>query len=178
MACSGLVETCPDTEHFAFLSAAETFSTVFFNLLQTLERNGLEAPRAVHYLEDLLLRLHEQAAPASGLSPLEIGVRDWLEEIRCAPQKPWNVSMQARRFSVSEAHLRRVVKKLVGVPPHRFIVERRLDAVAARLRASNESLKSLASAGGFEDLPHFHRVFTRRYGLPPAAYRKQTQLLK
>jgi AraC-like DNA-binding protein len=46
------------------------------------------------------------------------------------------------------------------------------------LRSSNEPIKALAQDCGFTDVPHFTRLFTRRYSTPPAAYRCEAQLLE
>jgi AraC-like DNA-binding protein len=165
-------------EHFCYLSNATRFSDTFFHLFEILDTEGLQCPRAVLTLQDLCLQLHEQVHPVAQMSPVAIAVRAWLEEVRAAPEKPWSVPEQARRLAISEVHLRRIVNDVVGMPPHRFIVERRLEQCAARLRSSNEPIKVLAQACGFSDVPHFTRLFTRRYSTPPAAYRCEVQLLE
>jgi AraC-like DNA-binding protein len=166
------------TRHFSYLSDATRFSDAFFRLFNLLDAEGLQCPRAGLTLQDLFLQLHEQTPPVAQMSPVEIAVREWLEEVRAAPEKPWNVPEQALRLAISEVHLRRIVNVIVGMPPHRFIVERRLELCAARLRSSNEPIKVLAQSSGFTDVPHFTRLFTRRYSTPPAAYRCEVQLLE
>lgn len=167
-----------ETNHYRYVSEVTRFSDTFFRLFQTFDGEGLQSPRATLTLDDLFLQLHEQSPPVEQMSPVEIAVRAWLDEVRAAPEKPWSVPQQARRLSVSEVHLRRVVNDVVGMPPHRFLVERRLEQCAARLRSSDEPIKVICAACGFGDLPHFTRLFTRRYGTSPAAYRRETQLLE
>jgi AraC-like DNA-binding protein len=163
-----------ETNHYRYISDVTRFSDTFFRLFEALGGEGLQSPRAALTVDDLFLQLHEQTPPIGQMSPLEIGVRAWLDEVRAAPEKPWSVPQQARRLSVSEVHLRRVVNNIVGMPPHRFIVERRLEQCAARLRSSNEPIKVLASACGFGDLPHFtvcSRAATEHHP-PPIAVKR------
>jgi AraC family multidrug resistance transcriptional activator len=177
MVQKGLLKSAVEQPHFVAISNAERFARSFYDLFHALEHSGTASPRAVHHLEDLLLQLGEQTPPEWKISPLEAQVLSWREEVRAAPERDWDVEGVARRLNVSAVHLRRTVNKLTGVPPQRFVTERRLDAVAAQLRGSNTPIKVLSMQYGFQDLPHFTRLFTRRYGLPPAAYRRETQLV-
>ena len=48
----------------------------------------------------------------------------------------------------------------------------RIEAAKAMLRRREAPLSSIALACGFADQSHFTRVFTRRVGLSPGAWRK------
>ena len=49
----------------------------------------------------------------------------------------------------------------------------KLDAIAAALgKGSNLALVDLAVEFGFNDMKHFRELFSRRFGISPAAYRK------
>jgi AraC-like DNA-binding protein len=177
MVSDGLIPSGPEEPQFRAIGDAEKLARSYFDLFATLEHDGPQSAAGAHRLEGLLLQVLTQAPPAALLSPLEIEIQAWLEEIRRAPEREWDMERQANKLAVSSGHLRRVLTKLAGAPPHRFVLERRLDLAAARLRNSSEALKSIAHGSGFEDVPHFTRLFTRRYGLAPAAYRRETQHL-
>jgi AraC family transcriptional regulator len=49
----------------------------------------------------------------------------------------------------------------------------RLDFACAQLTSGRHSLAAIAQAAGFADQSHFTRVFRRRMGLTPGAYRAQ-----
>lgn len=174
---SALIPAALDTLHFSPLADGESFAQNFFALLRTLERDGPHSPQATYQLEGLFLTLHTQSPPAALLLPVEIQAQAWLEAIRTAPHAKWDLDEQAQEMAVSTGHLRRVVTRLAGVSPHRFILDRRLDGAATRLRASNLPIKTIVRESGFEDVAHFTRLFTRRYGISPAAYRRETQML-
>ncbi len=64
----------------------------------------------------------------------------------------------------------------VGLTPAQYILERRTAVAAQRLAFSDESIEDIATACGFADRSHFTRIFTRRRGIAPAAYRRREQL--
>ncbi len=59
--------------------------------------------------------------------------------------------------------------RLTGLTPHAYVVQRRLDVARSMIR-HGAALADAASAAGFADQSHFHRSFTRRYGLTPGTY--------
>ncbi|MGY4399023.1 AraC-like DNA-binding protein [Sphingomonas sp. UYAg733] len=59
--------------------------------------------------------------------------------------------------------------RLTGLTPHAYVVQRRLDIARSMIR-NGAALADAANAAGFADQSHFHRSFTRRYGLTPGAY--------
>ncbi|GAA3826494.1 AraC family transcriptional regulator [Nocardioides panacisoli] len=67
------------------------------------------------------------------------------------------------------AHLVRAFGRETGVPPHRYVVGRRLDA-ARRLLLAGERPADVAVAVGFHDQAHLTRHFKRLLGVPPGRY--------
>lgn len=179
----GLIQDNPLEPHLRVLPDMEAFERTFAQLGALLARGEIEQlsplahARAALLLEELLLSLCEGGASLAPLSPLEEAVAQWLEEVRVAPHKPWNITEDAARLAISEGHFRRLVRKFAGVSPHRFVLDRRLDAGAARLRTTKDPIKSLAPACGFEDVNHFTRLFTARFHLPPASYRRANRMM-
>lgn len=75
----------------------------------------------------------------------------------------------AREAGGSRFQTLRGFVRLTGLTPHAYIVQRRLDVARSMIRGG-AALADAASASGFADQSHFHRSFTRRYGLTPGAY--------
>ena len=73
---------------------------------------------------------------------------------------------------VSEDHFIRVFRQALGQTPAQYILDRRVSAAAQRLIFSKDSVDAIAEATGFSDRFYFSRVFAKRMGSPPAAYRK------
>jgi len=175
--------------HFLLLQDASGVEGTFLSLLSLLKREdavarGSDDPqrrtapaRAVLLLEELLLSLGEHQVSTLDLSPLEQAVYDWLEKVKIAPEKEWSIAEGAAGLSISQGHFRRLARRIVGVSPYRFALQRRLDAAAWRLRSSKEPIKSLAPACGFKDVNYFSRLFTQRFHLTPAAYRRANRMV-
>ena len=72
-----------------------------------------------------------------------------------------------RDAGMSPFHFARVFRELTGLPPHRYLLRRRLRAAADRLRAG-ASVTDTCFAVGFRSLSHFIHTFRRQFGVPPS----------
>ena len=82
-------------------------------------------------------------------------------------------ALLARVAGLAEDHFIRRFREQVGQTPAQYVQERRLAAAAQRLRFTTEPIDQVAEACGFLNRHYLTRIFTRRLGLGPAAYRKQ-----
>ena len=78
----------------------------------------------------------------------------------------------AQGLSIGERYLQLVFAE-VGTTPSRFLLARRLEAAAARLRRLDRpcSITEVALECGFNDLSYFSRAFRRRFGVSARVYR-------
>lgn len=67
------------------------------------------------------------------------------------------------------ASLVRHFTRAFGLPPHRYLIGRRVEAARRRLLAG-EPAAQVAAAVGFHDQAHLHRHFTRIVGATPRAF--------
>jgi AraC-like DNA-binding protein len=81
-------------------------------------------------------------------------------------------ALLASRCGYGEDHFARLFRRSVGQTPAQYVLERRITIAAERLVFSDASIERIASDCGFPDRFYFSRVFRRRMGLPPAAYRR------
>jgi AraC-like DNA-binding protein len=68
-------------------------------------------------------------------------------------------------------------KRNKGMTFSQFLTLYRLETACGLLRDSRKQVSEICFATGFNDLPHFNRVFKKRYGLSPSRFRasaKQT----
>jgi AraC-like DNA-binding protein len=80
-----------------------------------------------------------------------------------------SIAELAKECGVSAKSFSRAFKKSTGMPPHRWLLQRRIEKAKFLLRDSHYSLREIASACGFVDETHLLRVFVRHTGLPPKA---------
>lgn len=61
-------------------------------------------------------------------------------------------------------------EKSVGMTPHQWLMQLRLEHACTLLRTSNKSLVDIAAEVGFFDQSHFNRAFKNFYGVKPSMY--------
>jgi len=68
-------------------------------------------------------------------------------------------------------HFARAFHQSVGVPPHAYLLQRRLEHVQHMLRETHAPLSEIALATGFSDQSHLSRHFRRWAGMSPSQVR-------
>jgi len=103
------------------------------------------------------------------------GPLPWLRQVRAQLQadlgQPLALQELSVRVGISPSHLNRRFGAEVGLPPHRYQLQLRIDAAKTRL-AAGEPIVQVAADLGFSDQSHFTRLFTRIVGATPAQYQK------
>lgn len=89
------------------------------------------------------------------------------ESIESDPAANHSLRDLAGRVSMSPFRFARVFRELTGVPPHKYVVQRRLQR-AHDLLQSGESVTDTCYAVGFNNLSHFIRSFRRAFGVAPS----------
>jgi AraC family transcriptional regulator len=110
----------------------------------------------------------EQAADG-GLSGARL--RRVLRHIAQHMDAPPSNSELAALCGMSAAHFSREFHRAVGMPPHRYVLERRLEQAAGALLAGDARITDIAQEAGFQSASHFTRAFSAQYGMPPVAWR-------
>jgi len=78
----------------------------------------------------------------------------------------------ARALSLSPSHFSRAFKQTTGQPPHRWLMEQRIDKAKQLLIGTTLSLGEIALVCGFADQSHFTRMFSRVTHSSPGAWRR------
>ena len=93
------------------------------------------------------------------------------DRMDAASHEDWPVQRLARVSGVSEAHFARSFKQAFGVPPHRYLLTRRIERATALLRDTDLSITEIAFQAGWESLGTFGRTFRDITGENPGAIR-------
>jgi AraC-like DNA-binding protein len=105
-----------------------------------------------------------------GLSPaLKNRVCDFIEEHLGEKISLGALSAMA---GLSPNHFARAFQQSVGVPPHRYLLRRRVEHVEQMLRETQLPLSQIAAAVGFADQSHLTRHFRRLTGMSPSVARR------
>jgi transcriptional regulator GlxA family with amidase domain len=97
------------------------------------------------------------------------------DRIDAASHEAWPVQRLARVSGVSEAHFARSFKQAFGVPPHRYLLTRRIERATALLRDTDLPITEIAFQTGWESLGTFGRTFRDINGESPSAVRDRAR---
>ena len=93
------------------------------------------------------------------------------DRIDAASHEAWPVRRLARVSGVSAAHFARSFKEAFGVPPHRYLLTRRVERAMALLRDTDLPVTQIAFDTGWGSLGTFGRTFRDVTGESPGAIR-------
>ncbi len=93
------------------------------------------------------------------------------DRMDAASHEEWPVGRLARVSGASEAHFARSFKEAFGVPPHRYLLTRRIERATALLRDTDLSITEIAFQTGWNSLGTFGRTFRHVIGENPGAIR-------
>jgi AraC-like DNA-binding protein len=84
-----------------------------------------------------------------------------------------NISLEllAEMAGLSIHHFARAFKQTVGMPPHCYVLQRRIEHAQQMLRNTELPLSEIALSAGFSDQSHLARHFRRITGMAPSAVR-------
>ena len=97
------------------------------------------------------------------------------DRMDAAAHESWSVRRLARVSGVSEAHFARSFKQAFGVPPHRYLLTRRIERAAALLRDTDLAITEIAFQTGWESLGTFGRTFRDITGESPSGLRDRAR---
>ena len=92
-----------------------------------------------------------------------------------ASHEEWPVQRLASVSGVSEAHFARSFKEAFGVPPHRYLLTRRIERAKALLRDTDLPIIEIAFQTGWNSLGTFGRIFRDVTGESPSELRAREQ---
>jgi AraC-like DNA-binding protein len=136
------------------------------------ERSRGEAVDAL--LRLVLIELERMSGPEEALDLAGQGIaRQAIAHIEAHALEPLSLLAVARALGRSATHVASVVRKETGRTVGQWILEYRMAEARRRLRGTDEQVEIIAERVGYADVTHFIRLFRRKHGLTPAAWRRQ-----
>jgi AraC-like DNA-binding protein len=78
---------------------------------------------------------------------------------------------EASALGLSRTRFAHVFRDVIGVAPHRYVLELRTCHAARLLRGTEAPVTEICFDSGFHNVPSFHSAFRAAYGMTPSAYR-------
>lgn len=98
------------------------------------------------------------------------------DRMDATPNEHWTVRRLARVSAVSEAHFARSFKQAFGVPPHRYLLTRRIERATVLLRDTDLAIIAIAFDTGWASLGTFGRTVRDGTGESPGAIRVRARV--
>jgi AraC family transcriptional regulator len=131
------------------------------------EELGLELAARTVRLDRGLPRESSVATPAAIARVARV-----VRSIDDNPDGESDLTALARAARLSPYHFLRTFRGVTGVTPHRYLLRRRLERAAVRLKNEPFKILDIALDCGFGDLSNFNRAFRAEFGLSPRAWRR------
>jgi transcriptional regulator GlxA family with amidase domain len=93
------------------------------------------------------------------------------DRMDAASHEKWPVQRLAQVSGVSQAHFARSFREAFGVPPHRYLLTRRIERAMALLRDTDLPVTDIAFQTGWNSLGTFCRTFRDITGRNPGEQR-------
>lgn len=97
------------------------------------------------------------------------------DRMDAASHEAWPVDRLADVSGLSAAHFARSFGQAFGIPPHRYLLARRIERAATLLRDTDLSATVIAFETGWKSLGTFGRVFHDVTGASPIAVRARAR---
>lgn len=94
-----------------------------------------------------------------------------------ASHEEWPIHLLAQISALSVAHFSREFKKAFGVPPHRYLLTRRIERATALLHDTDLPITEIMLRTGWNSLGTFGRVFRDITGASPGEIRASGRLV-
>ena len=91
--------------------------------------------------------------------------------IRQNPQREIIIKALAKNLKLSLRTFNRRFKNATNQTPTQYIQHVRMRAAGELLQTSNLSIADIAFKSGYQDLPHFTKLFKKHFGATPSQYR-------
>lgn len=105
-------------------------------------------------------------------------VHDWrvrraIEQLDARIGDDINLIELAHSVDLSPSHLTALFRAATGLPPHAWLVRRKIERACELMENPRASLTEIAYALGFSSSQHFATTFRGRMGVTPSAWRRE-----
>lgn len=99
-------------------------------------------------------------------------VRRFITYVNDNLDRPIRIQELGQAVRLSGSYFSRAFKATFGMAPQDYIYTRRMNLACMLMLTTGDSLCQIALACGFADQGHFSRMFSRMFGQPPGAWRR------
>jgi AraC-like DNA-binding protein len=142
------------------------------------ELNNMQNISAYFETQGIILQLLSRFLPSNRLTQKSANtipskILDAISYIQVNLNQNLTVTHLAERANQHQDYFSRLFFQYTGIRPLAYIHEKRIERAQYLLTTTNMSYAEVAAETGFENLPHFSRIFKKVTSLTPGQYREQ-----
>jgi len=159
--------------HAPLSSKGDRFKNLFMETVDIINfRDHKKHHQAVWRLEEMVAILTDVYYERQEEHQAYLPINQLTEEIRQHPFAIWDFhGVAANQFKMSYSGFRKLFTRINGLPPHEFVIMQRIYHAMSLLRKPGMQIKNVAEQSGFEDFGSFSRLFKKKVGITPSAYK-------
>ena len=165
--------------HCRHLPAAQELLSPFAHLIDeiTFDRHGRDIGLRLA-LDGVVLAASRLLAGTRSrvLVPIPTEVLAAQRLLRESCQRPWRLRALAEAVQLSASHLRALFRTHLGIAPHGYLLQCRLERARELLRTSDAPITAMAVEVGFSSSQHFAKAFKAEMGCSARSFRRATDL--
>ena len=147
-------------------SILSVFSGIFFQFYENADQRETLLSAYGNLLTAYLLAYREASSLSKTVQEIESHI------VRHYADPGYALDGYLRSLPYNYDYLRKLFQKELGMTPHQFLNDRRLQTAAAMLRSqyNDGNVTEVAHLCGFREPLYFSRMFKKKYGLSPSFY--------
>ncbi len=139
------------------------------NYIRTIESTGILMQLYSRFMTEQLKPQYKQTHTCEKMEDVITYIDNHLDS-------KMTVADLARITCLTLDHFSKVFKRVMGIPPSEYLMEKRIERAQTLLLTSDMSVSNIAEKVGISDLSQFSRLFSRLVHCSPREYRKKLLL--
>ncbi len=148
----------------------------FFNAYFSKNDDLIVESKLIEALSSLIIKYTNCTKEYAHIFDNKRIVKNTLELIKDTIDTNFSLDELAKNSGLSKFHFLRVFKKELGITPHSFIINERLNRAQELIR-NGTPISQASLMVGFNDQSHFTRNFKRFYGYTPSCLKRNSNII-
>jgi AraC family transcriptional regulator len=127
---------------------------------------------ALAHLLNAYTPLHQESVRRGALAPWQ--ARRVVDHIQANLDQDLSLASLSQHVCLSKFHFCRAFRASVGLSPHRYLLQRRLEQAQLLLQSTRRSVTDIALSVGYSDSSHLSRLLRREFGMTPQQCRNRS----
>lgn len=155
-----------DTAHFVGLDLGSEIKQI----IEIAKKGRMDnTPELIVILNEIFLKMHVNMKRDDEPSSIGIEMKDFLNT---QITSNFHLELLCKHISKSESQTIRIFKKLYGITPYTYVLNKKIDFAKKLFVDTNLSVKEIATKLCFSDECYFSNIFKEKVGCPPSQYRR------